>query len=304
MSTAILVLSRQIRSMPANWQRLAGSGIVAGGLILLGLQGGQAIPDSMQQALLATLGTASATGAGALPVLFMQRVTARLNAGMLGFGAGVMLAATAFSLLLPGLDAARSLWSGAVPVLVVAASLLAGGSLLMIMDRLIPHSHFSSGPVVTHAGSPLLARRVRGVWLFVFAIALHNLPEGFAIGVAYGADPAGGLPLALGIGIQNLPEGLVVALALVSLGYRRGQATLIALATGLLEPLGGLLGTGLVISSPAWLPLGLAFAAGAMLYAVSHEVIPESHRSGHESAATLGLLMGFVLMMGLDTGLA
>lgn len=303
MSTAILALRQQIRH-PAGWQRALGATIVATGLLLLAADALTALPAALPLALLATLGTAAATGLGALPVLFMRRVGARLNAGLLGFGGGVMLAATAFSLLLPGLEAARGLWSGAVPVLVVTAALLAGGSLLMLMDRLLPHSHFSSGPVVTHAGNPMLARRVRGVWLFVFAIALHNLPEGLAIGVAYGADPASALPLAVGIGIQNLPEGLVVALALASLGYRPGQATLVALATGLLEPLGGLLGAGLVVSSPSWLPLGLAFAAGAMLYAVSHEVIPESHRNGHESAATLGLLLGFVLMMGLDTGLA
>lgn len=302
MTTAILALRRHIQG-PFGLRRLAGLAITASGLVLLAAQGLQAIGASpaLSAALMATLGTAIATGVGALPVMVVGQVSARTNATMLGFGAGVMLAATAFSLIMPGVAAATSVWgSKALPVMVIALSVIAGGASLMAMDHLLPHSHFTSGPVVTHAGAPALARRVHGLWMFVIAIALHNIPEGLAIGVSYGADREAALPVALGIGIQNIPEGLVVALALVSLGYRTGQATLVALATGLLEPVGGLLGAGLVVNSPMWLPIGLGLAAGAMLYAVSHEVIPESHRSGHESAATRGLLLGFVVMMSLD----
>lgn len=305
MSYALLTLRKHIHG-PTGMRRLIGAGITASGLIILMINGLQAIGASpaLSAALMATLGTAIATGVGALPVMVMGQVTARTNAMMLGFGAGVMLAATAFSLIVPGVAAARGIWGGTVlPVMAIGLSVLAGGIGLMLMDRLLPHSHFTSGPVVTHTGAAALARRVRGLWMFVIAIALHNLPEGLAVGVSYGSNPATALPVAVGIGIQNIPEGLVVALALVSLGYRTGQATLVAFATGLIEPVGGLLGAGLVVSSPMWLPLGLGMAAGAMLYAVSHEVIPESHRDGHESSATSGLLFGFVVMMALDIGL-
>lgn len=306
MTTAILALRRHIRG-PAGLRRLAGLAITASGLVLLLIQGLQAIGanPAISAALMATLGTAIATGVGALPVMVMGQVNARTNAMMLGFGGGVMLAATAFSLIVPGVAAAEVVWAGkALPVLAIALSVMAGGAGLMLIDHLLPHSHFTSGPVVTHAGAAALARRVHGLWMFVIAIALHNIPEGLAVGVSYGSDMTAALPVAVGIGIQNIPEGLVVALALVSLGYRTGQATLVALATGLLEPVGGLIGAGMVVSSPMWLPIGLGLAAGAMLYAVSHEVIPESHRGGHESAATSGLLLGFVVMMALDISLA
>jgi ZIP family zinc transporter len=138
----------------------------------------------------------------------------------------------------------------------------------------------------------------------VLAITLHNLPEGLAVGVGFGTHGvASGSALALGIGVQNIPEGLVVALALVAAGYSRVFAASIAFASGLVEPVGGLLGAALLSVSQFMLPWGLAFAAGAMLFVVSHEIIPESHRKGHEREATIGLLAGFVVMMMLDTAL-
>ncbi|MDP2226716.1 MAG: ZIP family metal transporter, partial [Moraxellaceae bacterium] len=216
-------------------------------------------------------------------------------------GGGVMLAATAFSLVMPGIEAARAVWAEAIALPVFAAAVVAGSALLIGLDRVLPHSHFTNGPVMLQAGNAALARRVRGLWLFVFAIALHNLPEGLAVGVSAGSAAAS--PVSIGIGLQNLPEGLVVAMALVSLGYRAGQATLVALATGLVEPVGGVIGASLVQGSAMWLPLGLGLAAGAMLHAVSHDVIPESRRGGHENAASIGLLLGFVVMTGLDVGL-
>ena len=148
------------------------------------------------------------------------------------------------------------------------------------------------------------ALRLRRTWLFVFAIALHNLPEGLAIGVAYaGTDIARASALTMGIAIQDIPEGLVVAVALVAVGYSRVRAVMLAVATGLLEPVGAVLGASIVEYSILMLPWGLGFAAGAMLFVVSHEIIPESHRKGHEVSATVGLLLGFVLMMFLDTSL-
>lgn len=251
-------------------------------------------------ALIATLGTALATGAGALPVLFTRTVSAATQTVMLGFSAGVMLAASFFSLLLPSIEAATQMTGGALSGgLLTAAALMLGATLLMLMDKVVPHEHEIQGRHGLHAEA------FRRVWLFVFAITLHNVPEGLAVGVAFGAeDISAGLPLALGIGLQNMPEGLAVAIAMLSLQYSRSQAVLIALGTGLVEPIGGLLGAGAMVVSGALLPWGLGFAAGAMLFVISHEMIPESHRNGRETSATVGLFAGFVLMMLFDTTLA
>ena len=249
-------------------------------------------------ALAATLATAAATGLGALPILFARRISDRAQSGMLGFGAGVMLAAAAFSLFLPALDAGAALTGSRVLAgAMVALGLAAGGAVLAAMDRFVPHEHFIKG-----AGERGRPSELARIWLFVFAIALHNLPEGLAVGVGYGQPDAGkAAALALAIGVQNVPEGLVVAAALVAVGYSRSAAVLVALATGFVEPLGGLLGAGALAVSSALLPVALAFAGGAMLWVVSHEIIPESHRKGHERVATGGVLGGFAVMMLLDT---
>lgn len=251
-------------------------------------------------ALIATLCTAAATGAGALPVLFARTISARAQTAMLGFSAGVMLAASVFSLLLPAIGAATSMTGSKIAGgLLAAAALLLGATLLMLMDKVVPHEHAAQGAHGLHY------QAIRRVWLFVFAITLHNVPEGLAIGVAFGgAGVSSGLPVALGIGLQNMPEGLAVALAMLTLQYSRLHAVLIALATGLVEPLGGLLGAGAMAISGSVLPWGLGFAAGAMLFVISHEMIPESHRNGRETSATVGLFAGFVLMMLFDTTLS
>lgn len=242
---------------------------------------------------------AMATALGTLPVLFARPLSARTQAAMLGFGAGVMLAATAFSLVIPGLDAARALWDDPwIAGGVMVAGILAGGGALLWLDGRLPHEHFLNG--AEGVDTEALAR----VWLFVFAIALHNLPEGLAIGVAAAKDGAGAAALAMGIAIQDIPEGLVVALALRGAGYRAGTAALVGTASGLVEPVAAVLGASLIQVSAIALPWGLALAAGAMLLVVSHEIIPESHRSGHEGAASKGLLIGFCVMMLLDTALA
>lgn len=255
--------------------------------------------SGVEAALVATLGTALATGVGALPVLLAQRIPAQAQDAMLGFGAGVMLAASIFSLILPALDASMGLGSSRTAAAWVAAGGLGlGAATLMLMDRFLPHEHFVKG----HEGPlhPAFAR----VWLFVFAITLHNVPEGLAVGVGFAAgDHTKALPLALGIAIQNMPEGLAVAAALLTLNYSAARATAIALATGMVEPLGGVVGAGVVTISSVLLPWALTFAAGAMLFVVSHEIIPESHRNGHETSATVGLMVGFVLMMMFDTTL-
>ena len=245
---------------------------------------------------------ALATALGTLPVLFSQKLSDRVQDTLLGFGAGVMLAASAFSLVIPGLQAAKasgtfggSAWAAGG---IVGSAILLGGLALLSMDRLLPHEHFIKG----REGHS--AKKMRRTWLFVFAIALHNLPEGLAIGVGYaGNDALRGAALATGIAIQDVPEGLVVAVALLAAGYKRSFAVALGMATGLVEPLGAVLGAAIVGYSAAMLPWGLGFAAGAMLFVISHEIIPESHRKGHEAFATGGLMVGFVLMMLLDTAL-
>lgn len=254
-------------------------------------------PSPILLALLGGCVAAAATAAGTVPALFARRISQRTQDTMLGFGAGVMLAASAFSLALPGITAAERY--GAGPWLsgaIVSAAILAGGALLLLMDRMIPHEHFIKG---LEGGNP---ERIKRAWLFVFAICLHNLPEGLAIGVGFsGGDVAAGMALTTGIAIQDIPEGLVVAIALMSTGYARGFSVAVGMASGLVEPLGAVAGAAIIASFPWLLPLGLGFAAGAMLFVVSHEIIPESHRQGHENFATAGLMFGFVLMMTLDT---
>ena len=240
---------------------------------------------------------AGATAAGTLPALFSRQLSQRMQDTLFGFGAGVMLAASAFSLALPGIQAAQSHGAGPWQAgSIVGLSVLFGAALLMALDWLVPHEHFIKGP----EGRSSL--RLKRAWLFVFAICLHNLPEGLAIGVGFaGTDPAAGLALATGIAIQDIPEGLVVAIALMAAGYGRGYSVAVGMASGLIEPVGAVLGAAVVTSVPLLLPVGLGFAAGAMLFVVSHEIIPESHRQGHENFATGGLMIGFVLMMVLDT---
>lgn len=246
---------------------------------------------------------AAATALGAVPALFSRTLPERAQDALLGFGAGVMLAACAFSLILPGIESARAngLFGGSeiAASSVIAAAILFGGGALMLIDRLLPHEHFIKG----REGQA--SEHLRRAWLFVFAIALHNLPEGLAIGVGYAGndDIMRANALTLGIAIQDVPEGLVVAIALLAAGYSRSIAVLTAAASGLIEPAGAVLGAALTTWSQALLPWGLGFAAGAMLFVISHEIIPESHRKGHERFATTGLMLGFVLMMVLDTAL-
>ena len=248
---------------------------------------------------------AVATALGTVPVMFSQRLSERVQDTLFGFGAGVMLAACAFSLIIPGLEAAKaqnlaggSPWAAGS---VIGLSILLGGAVLMLMDKLLPHEHFIKGREGMDGEA---VRKLRRTWLFVFAIALHNLPEGLAIGVGYaGNDGLRGNALATGIAIQDVPEGLVVAVALLAAGYKRWIAVGLGMASGLVEPLGAVLGASIIGWSAALLPWGLGFAAGAMLFVISHEIIPESHRKGHEAYATSGLMIGFGLMMLLDTAL-
>ncbi len=278
-----------------------GIAIVLAGLLVLGVQFWQyaAARPVVLQALTGGSIAALATALGTLPIVFSQRLSDRTQDTLFGFGAGVMLAASAFSLIIPGIAAARAAGADAWGAGgIVGSAILLGGLALLVLDRVLPHEHFIKGVEGRDT------RVLRRTWLFVFAIALHNLPEGLAIGVGFaGGDALRGSALATGIAIQDVPEGLVVAAALLAAGYRRPFAVAIGMASGLVEPVGAVFGAAIVSHSALLLPWGLGFAAGAMLFVISHEIIPESHRKGHEAFATGGLMMGFVLMMLLDTAL-
>ncbi len=256
----------------------------------------------IRYAFYAGMVAAAATAIGALPALFSRRLSARLNAAMLGFGGGVMLAASIFSLILPALQLFNSHTPSAgsyAGALQVALAILAGAAAMMLLERLIPHEHFIKG------AEGQLAKALKRSWLFVLAIMLHNIPEGLAIGAAYaGGEATGASALATGIAIQDIPEGFVVAMALLAVGYRRRTALAVGMLSGLTEPIMAVFGAAVLGASALLLPWGLALAAGAMLFVISHEMIPESHRQGHELSATNGLMLGFVLMLVLDTALA
>jgi len=239
------------------------------------------------------------TAVGAIPVLFGKTPSRQFRDMSLGFAAGVMLSASFFSLIIPALDAAEIRFGdGAIPAGIVVIAILFGMAAVAVLNEILPHEHFSTGREGPEAAS------LRRVWLFIVAITIHNFPEGLAVGVGFGADGLqGGLPLAIGIGLQNAPEGLAVAIALLGEGYNKWRAWGIAALTGLVEPIGGIIGAGIISFSQPLLPWGLAFAAGAMLYVISHEIIPETHRSGHQNKATLGLAIGLVIMLFLDVWL-
>ncbi len=241
----------------------------------------------------------TATALGALPALIWRSLPQKLEDSLLGLAAGMMLAASAFSLLLPGLAAGTDLFgSKFLGAGIVVFGMMLGVLLMLGLDAFTPHEHDKTGPC-----GPGYERCGR-IWLFVFAIALHNLPEGMAIGVSFSqADMRVGLPLTTAIALQDIPEGLAVALALRGAGFAPGVSVLAAALSGLLEPLGALLGVGLSSGLAFAYPTGLGLAAGAMIFVVSHEVIPETHRNGHQTPATLGLMAGFAVMMVLDTAL-
>ncbi|MBE9076776.1 ZIP family metal transporter [Romeria aff. gracilis LEGE 07310] len=252
--------------------------------------------DTVWIGTLASLGAGLCTGVGALPVLLPFTLSERTQGLLLGAGGGVMLAATSFSLLIPGIDAAvKQGASQPVSALIMVAGLMMGGMALFAANVFFPHEHFFKGK------EGKLRENFEQIWLFVIAIALHNFPEGLAVGVGFGGgDTAGGLALAGGIGLQNIPEGLVVAIALRNLGYSARYALGISTLTGLIEPVGGLFGAGVVSLAEPLLPWGMAFAAGAMLYVIVDEIIPEIDHKGLNQQGTLGVLAGFVLMMFLD----
>lgn len=248
---------------------------------------------------LASLFAGLGTGIGALAVFGVRSLSEKLEDGLLSFAAGIMLAASFFSLLLPGVEFASDRFgSELVAVFVVCVGFMAGAVALFLVHRHAPHEHFLSGregPDVTRLGR---------MWLFVIAITLHNFPEGMAVGVGFaGGDIENGRTLALGILVQNLPEGLAVATSLLVIGYTRLRAFTVAFLTGLVEPVGGLFGSALVTLAEPMMPWTLGFAAGAMVFIISDEVIPETHRGEHSHLATFSLMVGVVVMLLLGAAL-
>lgn len=253
----------------------------------------------LQYAFYGGLAGFGATALGAVFALAMGSIKARTQDTMLGFAAGMMLAASSFSLILPGLAAAKEITgNGPMAALTVVVGLGLGVLLMLGLDRFTPHEHDSTGPCGPEA------ERINRVWLFVLAVTLHNIPEGMAIGVSFaGGDMSVGLPLTTAIAIQDIPEGLAVALALRATGMSSLKAAVLAILSGAMEPLGALIGIGVSSGFALAYPISMGLAAGAMIFVVSHEVIPETHRNGHQTPATLGLMAGFAVMMFLDTAL-
>ena len=261
----------------------------------------------IMQGLVGSTFTWLVTAMGAAGVFFIKDVRKGFMDTLLGFTAGVMLAASFWSLLNPAIEMAQLTWSHQWAWVPVAIGFLGGAIFLFSLDQLLPHLHINE-PIEKSEG-------VKTNWnrtvLLVLAITLHNIPEGLAVGVAFGAvaegipgaDLAGAIALTIGIGIQDFPEGLAVALPLRRFGMSRTKSFLWGQLSGIVEPIAAVAGVALVMLAQSILPYALAFAAGAMIYVVVEEVIPESQSNGHNDKATLGLMFGFVIMMALDVGL-
>ncbi len=258
------------------------------------------------QALLATLFTWGVTAAGAAVVFFTRSVNARLMDSMLGFAAGVMIAASFWSLLAPGIEMSREL--GQIPWLTAAVGFMGGGFFMRVTDRLLPHLH----PGFAVDKSEGIKTSWQRSTLLVLAITLHNIPEGLAIGVAFGAVAAGlssatlgaAIALAIGIGLQNFPEGAAVSLPLRREGMGRAKSFLFGQASGMVEPVAGVIGAAFVIYMENVLPYALSFAAGAMIFVVIEELVPESQANEKNiDLVTLATMTGFTTMMMLDVAL-
>lgn len=257
------------------------------------------------QAFIATLFTWFLTALGAAGVFIKKEISRPVLDGMLGFAAGVMIAASYWSLLAPAIEMSEK--AGNLPWLPAAAGFLMGGGFLRVIDKILPHLH--KGLATTEAEG--VKTSWRRTTLLVLAITIHNIPEGLAVGVAFGAAAAGipsatlagAIILAVGIGIQNFPEGLAVSVPLRREGLSRLKSFWYGQLSAVVEPIAGVIGAATVLYARPILPYALSFAAGAMIFVVVEEVIPESQRNGNTDIATMGTLIGFTVMMTLDVAL-
>ena len=244
----------------------------------------------MQLVLITALGVGGATVIGSLIGFAFQNITHKFSDIVLAFAAGVMLAAAVLGLIVPSVE-----YGGKYGVFITVAGIFTGALCLNLIDRLVPHMHhLVGGDSEAHPGNANLDK----VLLFVTAIAIHNLPEGIAAGVSFGSgSTAEALLIAGGIALQNIPEGMVIIAPMLAAGISPKRTFLCALATGLIEVVGTLLGYFAVTIASAILPFALAFAGGTMLYVISDEMIPETHHANQESGATYALLVGFCVML-------
>ena len=258
----------------------------------------------VEQALAAGLFTWGMTAAGAGLVFFFKEVNRKVLDGMLGFAAGVMIAASFWSLLAPAIEHSEQsnpFLGGILPVLF---GFLLGGACMRLIDIFLPHLHPGAPPEETEGLKTTWHRSM----LLVSAITLHNIPEGLAVGVAFGAAASGNsigaaIALTIGIGIQNFPEGAAVSLPLRREGLSRKESFWWGQLSALVEPIAAVLGAAVVVYMDPLLPYALAFAAGAMIFVVVEELVPEAHRGGHGDIATIGVMLGFSVMMVLDVGM-
>lgn len=246
---------------------------------------------------LTALGIGGATIIGAILGFLLKKIPHRWNDGMMGFAAGVMLAAAIIGLILPAVE------SVSLPrIWIIGVGMFLGAVFLNLIDKIVPHLHRLSGvEPESHPNNEQLNR----VMLFVLAIAIHNLPEGLAAGVAFGGENiSNALSVSAGIALQNIPEGMVIISPMLLAGVRPGRAFIIALATGLVEVGGTFIGYFGAMATTAILPLALSFAGGTMLYLVGDEMIPETHSHGYERLATFSMMAGFFVMILLQAAIA
>jgi ZIP family zinc transporter len=246
-------------------------------------------------AILGSFLSGLATILGVFPVLLGNKISPKMQDIFLGFSAGIMLSASFFSLLNPAIDMASAIFSKHLAISVVSLGMILGVLIFLFVDRFIPENYFIR--IYENSNGKVLKK----MWLFIIAITIHNFPEGMSSSLGFLTGDLGrGISLATGIGIQNIPEGLAVALALLVNNFSKKDIFIITLLTGVVEPIGGIVAVILFSLSHYILPIGLAFAAGAMLFVVSKEMIPQTHKKGYETQATVGLITGFTLMMILD----
>jgi ZIP family zinc transporter len=256
-------------------------------------------------ALIATLFTWFVTAAGSSMVFFFKSINRKILNSMLGFAAGVMIAASFWSLLKPAIEMAEA--KGTLPWVPALVGFLAGGAFLLMVDIILPHLHMG---LSTDKAEGIKTSWQRSI-LLVLAITLHNIPEGLAVGVAFGGlanNPdigmlSGAVALAIGIGLQNFPEGAAVSIPLRREGFTRLRAFNYGQLSGMVEPVAGVIGAYLVVTVEPLLPYALSFAAGAMIFVVVEELIPESQSGNETNLSTIGAMLGFATMMLLDVSL-
>lgn len=239
-------------------------------------------------AFLGGLFTTLLNALGAIPILFFKEIPQRISDIGLGFAAGVMLAASFTSLIVPGIEL-----GGIIPVII---GITLGAIMVNFADAIIPHMHM----IIGREG--LASNRLRGIWLFVIAVTLHNMPEGLAIGVGFGSgNIREAISLMLAIGLQNIPEGLSIGFSILAEESKsRWYAYLVAIISGFVEIPLSILGAGAILMMKQALSYAMGFAAGAMIFVISDEIIPETNRIGHEKWSTYGLIAGFIIMLYMD----